>query len=206
MSNKNKYDLYMRAFTRTLGSYGHGQSIRDTLKKAIVYGVKAINTQPKETLVLKDDYIERFQLISTIHYFMGILTPMEFMNLFPITKEYDGQKYEWKDYFYTMDYIKTLDPDKPIAPIGQDDKILHFLWEYRNIEIERFTVNGMTCLSALREFEGQPSLMEEWAADKGIKTYTMHEDNQGNKFMLDNETGKTTKVLKPKPKHLKLVK
>ncbi len=206
MNNKNKYDLYMRAYQRTLANYTYEQSIRDTLKKAIVYGVKAINTQPKETLVLKDDYIKRFQLISTIHYFMGILTPVEFINLFPITKEYDGHKYQWKDYFYTMNYIKTLDPNKPIAPIGQDDKILHFLWEYSNIEIERFTVKGMLCLSEIRQFEGQPSLMEEWAADKGIKTYTMYEDGQGNNFMLDGETGKTTKVSRPRPKYLKLVK
>ncbi|GAB6151770.1 hypothetical protein JCM17380_05200 [Desulfosporosinus burensis] len=36
--------------------------------------------------------------------------PYESVNLLPIRKDYRGHKYESKDYFYTRDYIKGLDP------------------------------------------------------------------------------------------------
>jgi len=55
---------------------------------------------------------------------LGWLTPSEFMTISPIEKEYNGHKWGFKDYFYTRDYINTLDPSKPI---GQEEA-LHFIW------------------------------------------------------------------------------
>jgi hypothetical protein len=59
---------------------------------------------------------------------MSQLTPREFMNIFPIDKTYDGERFECKDYFYTIKIVRALDQD---APIG--DKLDDLLWEYMNI-------------------------------------------------------------------------
>lgn len=49
-------------------------------------------------------------------------------------------------------------------------------------------------------------MMEEWARIMGLKTYTMHTDQNGKQFLFDKETGKITRLRKPKPRYLKLVR
>lgn len=197
----NKHSLYKRAFDNTVKRYHEntGTDIRKVIKQLIVYGVKAVNTIDSESETL-GSAPTNFHFCQVIISCMSRLTPLEFINLFPITKDFDGERWGTKDYFYTMKYIKTLDPD---APIGEE--IFNFLWEYTNWEITIFNVNYLRYISDMRQLEGKPSLMEEWANQNGISTYTLYE--KGNtKFVLDNRTGKTTKVKKPRPSYLKLVK
>ncbi|OZV10755.1 hypothetical protein CIW83_18210 [Tissierella sp. P1] len=195
--------LYFKNFIDNLENYQKEEGKeKDTVKKLVFYGVKTINRFHKEQNETLETVIERFQLISFINSIIGLLTPNEFVNIFPIFKEYKGHKWEMKDYFYTKRYIDSLDKDKPI---GTEEEVFNFLWEYHNWDITEFMVENMSCISDLRRLEGQPSLIEEWASDNGIKTYTMHEDDKGNKFLIDKE-GKTTKVSKPRPRYLKVVK
>ncbi|NLZ48851.1 MAG: phage infection protein, partial [Clostridiales bacterium] len=58
-------------------------------------------------------------------------------------------------------------------------------------------------LSDLRRLNGYLSLAEEWAEMNGIETYTVHEDEKGNAYIIKN--GKTIKLGKPRPKHLKVI-
>jgi hypothetical protein len=51
---------------------------------------------------------------------IGSLKPAELVNIFPIEKTYDGDRWGVKDYFYTRDYLNTLDPDKPIGENALD--------------------------------------------------------------------------------------
>ena len=131
---------------------------------------------------------------------MATLTPKEFIQIFPITKTYNGEKYQAKDYFSTMKEIQKYDPDSMIG-----DKIEEFLMEYWNMDIIDFQVCKISCMSALRRFMGQSGIMEEWAEKEGIPTYTPYDEE---KILVNNSTGEVIKVKKPKsrkPKYLKVV-
>lgn len=200
--------MYLNAYCNTLEDYKNAhdenpnQDFNDIIKKLIIYGVKAFNTKPESEYIEWEEAEKDFQFVSIIKSLMATLTPGEFVNLFPVEKEYKGHKYGMKDYFYTRDYLKDLDFDKPI---GQD-KILDFLWEYQNWEITDFNVEIMECISRLRQLDGEPSLAEEFADTMGLKTYTMNTDDKGREYLFDNETGKTAMVKKPRPKYLKVIK
>lgn len=201
--NPEKHYLYLKAFRNTAKAYSENQQ-QDPgpfIKKLIVYGIKAVNTKPEPQIITYDEAVNNFQFANVILSLIGTLTPSEFVNLFPIEKEYKGHKWQMKDYFYTRDYIKSLDP---LKPIGED--ALKFIWEYTNWEITEFNVEIMGYMSSLRRLEGQPSLMEEWADMNGLKTYTMHTDQQGREFLFDGETGKTIRLKKKPPRYLKVIK
>ena len=193
----DKYSLYLNAFQNVINARKEDESDKQLLKQNIFYLVKIINKKPKP-----EDYQEAyndFQLHSALKQMIEQLTPNEFMNVFPVKKDYDGEKYGVKDYFYTMDYINSLERDEPIQ------NSLMFLAEYHNDEIHALNVNMMMNLSYLRQMQGKPSLAAEWASDNDIETYTKHTDHEGNEFLLD-EQGRTQKVNKPRPKHLRVVK
>lgn len=197
-----KHQLYKNAFIDNIKQINPDNPDRETLKKLIFYGVKMVNTKPKSRSAIYDEVMQDFQFAESIQGMMGTLTPAEFVNMFPVAKEYDGIKYGTKDYFYTMNHIKSL----PDEPIGDIKSVMEFLWEYYNWEINHFSVNVFCFMSDIREMEGHPSIMEEWASKNGIKTYTMHTDSSGKRFLLDNETGKSIRIKRKMPRHLKLVK
>ena len=199
----NKNDLYYKAYCRVLQDRNTDWLIK--LKRIIFYGVKVINTLGKSDTLTPDEVEEDteyyFNLANTIINFMALLTPVELINIFPIDKEYDGNKCETKDYFYSMDYLKGIGLDKPIG-----EEIMNLLWEYCNNDIRMFNVNVMSFMSNIRRLQGEPGIMEEWAAGNGIRTNTMFTDSSGKQYLHDGETGKTMKVKKPKPRYLKVIK
>jgi len=198
-----KYDLYDKAYSNVLEVY-KSNPMKDKkllIKKLILYGVKMINSKSKLETITKDEAEYEFNFLELIKKGMSTLTPLEFVNIFPIKKYYDGQKYEIKDYFYTRDYIKGLEQE---TPIGKEIEM--FLWEYTNKEIRHFNVKLMKDISNLRRLQGKPSLGEEWADSVGIKTYTRHMDDKGTEFMFDKETGRTAKFTKSNPRYLKILK
>jgi len=201
--NLIKHDLYVKAFHNTLDAYLDDQEpdVMSFMTKMIVYGVKAVNSKKDPEIITQEDAERDFHYVEAIKSFMGSLTPEEFVNLFPIDKEFNGHKYECKDYFYTRDYLKGLDLN---SPIGKE--IDEFLWEYTNMEIRMFNVRVIGCMRNLRRLAGNPGIMEEWAEDNGVKTFTMHTDQKGKQFLFDKETGKTTRVKKVKPRYLKVIR
>ncbi len=204
-----KHLLYKKGFINAIGGYHETSNInlqREYIKKSAFYGIKSVVSQRRQTLNFKEDYEEQFNFIQLVNSIIGLLTPNEFMNIFPIEKDYDGHKWGSKDYFYTKEYISNLNKDEPI---GSEESVMDFLWEYHNWETMEFTVATMMCISGLRKFEGLPSLAEEWAEKQGIKTYSLYTDDRGNQFLLDSKTGRTAKVTEPKPrrpKHFKVIK
>jgi hypothetical protein len=202
----NKHDLYFNAFYNTITNYKKAcnehqtQNIKATIKKLIIYGVKTVNTKPKPEYIEIEEARSDFQFADMITNFMGTLTPIEFMNLYPIAKTYDGDKYECKDYFSTMDYIKGLNQKQPIGK-----EIMNLLWDYQNWELRNFNVRILSYMSNLRQLDGHASLFEEFADTVGLDIQTMHTDSNGTQFVLDKKTGKTTKLNKSKPKYLRMV-
>lgn len=199
--NQVKHDLYMMAYSKTLESYieNPDQDEEALVKKLIVYGVKAVISRPEPKPKIWEDSEHQFNFADSIIRLMGVLTPQEFVNIFPIKKDFKGHRWEIKDYFYTRDYVRTLDPDKKLG-----EGTLEFMWEYMNDDINNFNVEVMGYMSDLNRMQGQPTLMDDFARIMGVKTYTMFKDDKDREFLLDKETGKTIKVRKARPR-LKIV-
>lgn len=83
---------------------------------------------------------------------IGRLTPREIMTYYPITKRYDGEKYEWKDYYYTKEYLQGVALDEPIGE--EFEKVFTFIWEYQNRHINALTLTLMGNLDKMQEMTG----------------------------------------------------
>lgn len=202
-NNDVKNYLYLKAWDRTLKEYTENLDIANKLiyiQRLIFYGVRTVITNPVREHTTREQAEWDFQFITIIKSLVGLLKPSEFMLLFPIKKDYDGHKWQTKDYFYTRDYINTLDPDEPIG-----EEVLMFLLEYTNKDIKIFNIKSMLSLSKLRQLDGHPSIAKEWADMNGIKTHTLHSGANGQEFYIDDTTGKTIKVKKKRPGHLRLI-
>lgn len=154
-----KYNLYLRAFRNSTTKYIEGDKSRDNIKRIVFYGVRTIINKPKPNNRL-NEVKENFESVCIVKDLMSLLTPKEFMNVFPVTKEYDGYKHEWKDYSYTMRYMETLNPNKPIG-----EEILNLLWEYQNWDVTFFNLKLTGCLDDMRALKGQQSVIEEFFAE-----------------------------------------
>jgi len=198
----NKKDLYLNAFIHVIENWldNPEQEYKPVFKKLIVYGVKYINAHEPQNYT-RENVENKFEFADTIMSMMADLTPKEFMNLFPISKEYDGHRWGTKDYFYTMEHVKKLSLDEPIG-----EKIDDFLWNYTNHEVNAFLVNLLCFASDLRRFDTGKGIMEEFCEQNGIPTYSLYKDGTGKKYLLNNQTGRTMGVRKVRPKYLRVLK
>lgn len=198
--------LYMKAFGRelaTISAYSDRNQCRDNLKRAVFYAVKYFSleridrrhsTEPRTVEQVNAD----FSLLESVKMLMGQLTPREMMSMFPIEKEYDGEKFGCKDYYFTIEKLKDFDLDKPLGEEGLED----FLWCYWNDDLFAFDVVSMSIISNMYKAQTGEGIMERWLKDQGIGTYTI---NQEKGIIQDNQTGEIHKLSK-KPSHLKIVK
>lgn len=143
-----------------------------------------------------------FDFVSIILAMLRLVTPKEFICMFPPEKQYDGAKYQSKDYLTTMRAIGKLQMDKVI----EDERtLLDLLWDYQNWEIDKFMVSWMMAVSHMRQIQGEMNPLEEFMQKEGVPTYTYHK-NEG--YLYNQMTGETVKVEKSnrrKPKYLKIV-
>lgn len=123
-----------------------------------------------------------FNLISSIFTVMSGLTPRNFMMNFPVSKEFDGEKWCSKDYFTTMNEINKLDIDKPIG----SENLENLLWDYQNDLIRKCYAELLCTASAMRKAQGGKGIMEEWCEEMNIPTYTI---NKKDGYILNNQTG-----------------
>lgn len=109
--------------------------LKDTqrLHQAVFYGVKAFaNANPCDE---GTDVKAYWDLINSTVNLIALLTPREFMTIFPIDKDFDGERFEMKDYFYTMQIAKDVGLDTPII------NAFNFLWDYYNRDTRHFMVH-----------------------------------------------------------------
>lgn len=176
------------------------QDGKEFSKKFIFLMTRALTFEMEEGLSYED--LQRgLNGMFSLTGMMAELTPTEFMQMFPIPKEYDGDKYEMKDYFSTMEYVKKFPPDEPI---GQES-ILGFLMEYYNPDILEFEVKKLLVMSRIRQLQGQMGIMEEFLTGYGVPMYSLYE-KEG--IMVNQQTGEVIKVNKPKqrrPKYMRVV-
>lgn len=107
------------------------------LKCEIKYSLKALKELKDTEESIKNDFWEANVLMTLI----SGLTPRNLIIAFPITKEFDGKKWGWKDYFYTINEINKLDMDSEIGK----EKMERLLFDYQNLLLEELLVELKTC-------------------------------------------------------------
>ena len=106
---------------------------------------------------------------------------------FPVTKDFNGHKYECKDYFFTMDVLSKMDMDKPIGR----DNIVDLLWDYENDDLRHAYVEFTCAMSAIYRLQTGKGIAEKFCEDNGIGTYSI---NKETGVVRDNQTGHTTRL------------
>lgn len=139
---------------------------------------------------------DRFVFFEAVKSYISILTPRQFMQVFPVGKTYDGEQWQSKDYFSTMEAVEAHGLDIPIG-----DKVDEFLWDYWNPVILDFVVNETCIASRLYREQTGMGIAEQWCKEQGIPTYRHCVDpDTGAEFMFDADSGRTIGVTPAKPR------
>lgn len=193
---KPKFENYSRAYSKKaefILKAGESESMRD-LKinhhdefiQCLYLGIKLVG----HIKVKKEDSDQLLYVCGIFIGMIGILTPREFMNMFPIDKNYDGEKYCIKDYFSTMKMIKEYGIDNEIGY----ESTLGFLFDYVNSDVNDFMVQVIEALDSEAKKNGGESIWEKLIG--GINTYHIR-----NGFLINDDTGEVEgKVEESKPK------
>jgi len=157
----NYFAIYLRGFIKQLHSDikkldSKEELTSDDYSRLVFYGINMLNTDKNESLEF-GDLKKRFFQYQTIHRVISNLTPRQFEAIFPITKDYDGDRFGRKDYFSTMKMIEKIGRDNPIG-----DNVEKFLFDYHNWHVTHFVVNEMSTLSSLNRIKGGKGLMEQF--------------------------------------------
>lgn len=197
MIASNKKEIYFREMSAAFLLASKSNENQD-VSRAVLWGVRWFGRIGKTV-----DTFGKYTMAEAILFLIGTLTPREFVEIFPIEKNYDGDRTGTKDYFYTIKSIESHGWDKLITE--NEDGAFGFLWDYTNWDISHFAVEYMSCMSDMRRIQGKPGIMEQWADDNNIPTYTMHTSADGKQYISDKD-GRTKPVKKHRPKHLKIVR
>lgn len=123
--------------------------------------------------VHKWSWEDRKTWLECVNCLTGCLTPSLFNQIFPIKKDYNGQKWGIKDYFSTKNYIEE--------EIGWDNQIkngLEFLYEYDNDDVLQASLVTMDVINSISRRQTGESVFERFAKENGIQMYTV--DSDGN--------------------------
>lgn len=138
-----------------------------------------------------------FHLIDSIFCICGCLTLRNFMTTFPVDKEYDGERWGEKDYFYTMDVLKKMDLDKPIGR----NELSELLWDYMNADLRHAYIEFTDAMSEIYRAQTGKGIAETWCEENGIPTYTADRETG---IMRDSKTGEVIRM--KKASHIRVVK
>lgn len=207
------HDIWNRQYHNTVSSlFEKYKSIdewsQDELMKVALCGVKyinyaididAINHRLDSTYQTPFEVKQNsFNLIGAIFGIIGRIKLKNLIKIFPIDKTYDGDKWDCKDYFFTMNVLKEKGLDNAVGRDG----VFDLMWDYMNKELREFTVFYMSCMSAMYKQQTGVGFAEKFCEDNGIGTYTMDRENG---LLIDNQTGEIGKVSN-KPSFMSVVK
>lgn len=178
---KNSY------FTYKYGFYDNKVDVA----KAVFYGIKfyALYDIPNMRLQELLAAITEIQDIKTMFAKLPVST---LIHMFPIIKEYNGGRYECKDYYSTINYLKSIDINMPLK-IGEETEL--FFWNYYNSDIMNFSIKELLIIDRIRRLYGKKSLLESFIEESGLQdkihTYSI---NREKGIMVDNYTGEVYKI------------
>lgn len=199
----NLYDKYSDAMLEAIADYNCANTQHDehrkvqALRKVVFSGICMMNCLEDDPAT-PEHALVRLQLYHIVVDAASLLTPNQVMQVLPVSKTYDGAKWGMKDYFYT---IKQLHEHGLDVPMG--DKAFSLLYDYMNHRVSSFVAGYMTTIDAVRRFNGEKGMAEEFF---GLTPYYEHTDPAtGQKYMQNSDTGETFPVKKPIPRYLKPV-
>lgn len=139
-----------------------------------------------------------FNMIDVLYSIIGRIKLKNLIKILPIDKDYDGDKWGCKDYFFTIDVLK----EKGLKNAVGSDSVLDLMWDYMNNDLREFTVFYMSCMSAMYKQQTGVGIVGKFCEDNVIGTYTMDRENG---MLIDNQTGEIVKVSN-KPSFMQIVK
>ena len=152
------YNRYSDAADRAAYNFDSNPS-RDNLKKFCFLAIKCIITyvEPKKVEIgLAECLLDRYFFADK---YLINLTPREFMELFPITKVYDGKKCNLTDYFEVKSYIDTLELNTPLNL--QIDSTWELIANYLNDDINKLFFTIIKLLSYIEIYNGKQTTLEK---------------------------------------------
>lgn len=132
---------YGKALARFLKAHGGNEGIEKLYGDDLIkYVYMAVKTYGKENRTEVNhcrtksciEVERRYTTIKTAMEAIGRLTPKQLTHMYPIAKEYDGERWGSKDYFYTMESLKRWSEDEPI---GDAQDVACLLWDYQNWDL-----------------------------------------------------------------------
>ncbi len=136
---------------------------KEETRKYVFYWI--VDSKNREQKYASDEN-ECFEIEARYETLKGIvtaaaeLTPRDFLSLFPVDKKYDGEKYGWKDYFYTMRELKRFPMNEKIG-----DRIIPFLEIYTNKHVFKFIVDYFICIGDYSAYCGVDEPKKEYFRD-----------------------------------------
>lgn len=153
--NSEKNAIYSAAFQRFLQKNKINDVEKlpeDKRKQYIFLGIKAYGVEyaRREKRPGIQGITNRYSELSKIMQSIGTITPKQLQQIFPISKEYNGEKWCCKDYYFTLHALKKAGMDKPI---GSEMEAAHLLWDYQNTDIRFFLMSYMGCIEDMYTYE-----------------------------------------------------
>lgn len=164
-------------------------SMREVTRENMKLGIDEGRTLEEEQV--------RFTVIDSIFAVLGCLTLRNFVTTFPIEKYYKGDKWEEKDYFYTMEVLSAMDWNEQIGR----DELSELLWDYYNEDLRHAYMEYTSAMSAMYKAQTGKGIMEKFLEDCGVPVYTMDKESG---IMKNNLTGDIVKA--KKASHIQIVK
>ena len=198
---KQKWELYQNAYDNLIvrcSVQKENNNIADTLAKMFFYGTRYITLKYRANkksmfeprLLVRDELMKDFAFVELMQQILGHLTLRQVMGIFPIDKEYDGDKCCCKDYFYAIEHLEGVNPDDLLC--HQFPDINDFTWIYWNRDIFELDAVLVEIASDIRRLDGKKGIVEEWMEKKGVESYTISSDGT-----MKNSQGE--KICKVKP-------
>lgn len=180
---KKKIDAMIRMSGRAMSCF-QTTGDRWELMKA-VYGISEVCLAARAGLNGNGSAGNNPAVCHLLLYWIGKITPKEFMLVFPPAKTYDGSRFDSKDYYSTMDLLKEFQEGKPLG-----DRAIDFVFGYFSPKVCRLGV--MILKSIAHEYqqqEGQP-MIDGFAKAMGkepLTQYHIHKDSNGKTYMIGSD-------------------
>lgn len=171
----------------------NGEPITDNLKQYLYLEMKMLSMSDDIWKLTDPDSIHSgFILIEFVSQILQYFTPYEFMQMFPVRKEYDGERYGIKDYYYTMDSVRIIGLHEKLG-----ENVSEFLFDYCNDDIDEYMVTWMTIVNRMHQMNGGRDMLIEFMEEQGVHPRTLHEEDG---YFVDDETGEKYEIKKPTQK------
>lgn len=158
-----KYKMYERAIDRLKNRHSSREVLenRDDLKKLIFLELKYIEAicrsgkNDRNIAFNKKTPIKKFSFLDSVANSIGLLKPLELVEMFLVSKIYDGDKSQMKDYYSTMEVINGLNQDQPIGK-----KVFSLLWDYMNWTLRFFMVEIVSAVNQAEIYQEFPDAFD----------------------------------------------